>query len=259
MMTSPIAEGRRATAFTVIELLVVMAVIAVMATISVPAVRAISKGNNRVQAANQVRATISQARELARAQHRQVGVVFFEETAKYALPVRGGMTAMQIFVEDYNQAQYPHDPKNTIFVPYSPARSYLPEGIRVAMLNDDVSRGLMNGDEASASVGRTRAILFDAGGKLVTRHGLARPDLAPVNSPGIYPWAMGDWNFTTKGGNPSVGISSPGLFLYDFNEYLAQNIPTDSSGNAQRDAWIKRNSSVILVNASTGGFIQCEQ
>jgi len=256
MMTHATSSARRHAAFTIIELLVVMTVIVILVSISIPAVRAVSVGNSRRQAENQIRAMLVQARSIAIAQHRQTGVVFFEETAKYARPVRGGQTAMQIFIEDYDQAQYTPDPKNTVFVAYSPGRDYLPEGVRVAALNDDVSRGLMNGDEASASLGRTRAILFNAEGKLETRHGLARPDLSPANSPGKYPWAMGDWMFTTKRGSPSVGVSSPGVFIYDAIEYAEQNIPADQSGDIRRDAWIKHHSTVILVNGNTGGLIE---
>jgi prepilin-type N-terminal cleavage/methylation domain-containing protein len=246
---------RRPRAFTLLELLTVIAIIALLTVLTVPAVKALSTDNARVQAAAQVRAALSNARALAIAQHRQAGVVFFDESPKYALPVHGTQTAIQLFVEDYDQSQYAHDSRNTVFVPYSPARDYLPAGLALATLNDDVTRGVTTGAEASASLGRTRAVLFDDQGRMTTRHGLARPDLAPSNSPGVYPWAMGDWLFTTKGGNPSVGISSPGLFLYDPQLYQAQNIPADHSGDAARNSWIKAHATAILLNANTGALL----
>ena len=245
----------RPRAFTLLELLTVIAIIAVLAVITVPAVKGLTSDNTRYQAAAQVRAYLSQARALAIAQHRQAGVVFFDESPKYALPVHGSQTALQLFVEDYDQSQYAHDSRNTVFVPYSPARDYLPAGLAVATLNDDVARGVTTGAEASASLGRTRAVLFDDQGRMTTRHGLARPDLAPSNSPGVYPWAMGDWLFTTKKGDPSIGISSPGIFLYDPQLFQAQNIPADHSGDAARNTWIKANATAILINANTGALL----
>jgi len=244
-------ETRRA--FTLIELLTVIAIITILTAITVPAVKALTADNTRLQAAGQVRAYLSQARAIALAQHRQAGVVFFDETPKYALPVHGDQTAMQLFVEDYDQAQYNPDPRNTVFVALSFARDYLPAGLTVATLNDDVARGVTTGDEASASLGRTRAVLFDVQGRLITRHGLARPDLS--GGAGSYPYALGDWLFTTKKGDPSVGISSPGVFLYDAQEFQAQNIPADHTGDAARGAWIKSHASLVLINANTGALL----
>jgi len=240
-------------AFSLLELLTVIAIIGALSTLASPALRALTRDNSRIQAANQVRAALSQARAIALAQHRQAGVVFFDESPKYAFPVHGTQTALQLFVEDYNQSQYSPDPRNTVFIPFSPARDYLPAGILAATLNDDVARGVTTGDEASTSLGRTRAVLFDAQGRMITRHGLARPDLSGTS--GNYPYALGDWLFTTKKGDPSIGISSPGIFLYDAQDYLTQNIPASHAGDAQRNAWIKNNASAILVNANTGALL----
>jgi prepilin-type N-terminal cleavage/methylation domain-containing protein len=245
-------EGRRA--FTLIELVTVVAIMGAVAALALPAIGALTKDNSRAQAANQVRAYVSLARSLAIAQHRMVGVVFLEETGKYALPVHGGQTAMQLFAEDYEQAGYNCAAGNTVFVAYGPVREYLPAGIRVAALNDDAARGVMTGDEASATVGRTRAVLFDAQGRLITRHGLARPDLGTASA-GAYPWAMGDWNFTTKRGNASLGMSSPGILLYDGMAYEAAHIAPDHSGDGARNAWLKGHANVVLVNANTGALL----
>ena len=249
-----LARAPGSVGFTLLELLTVVAIIALIAALAVPAIGALTRDNSRVQAAHQVRAYFSLARSLAMAQNRLVGVVFFEETSKYALPTHGGQTAMQLFAEDFTQAGYNCTPGNTVFVSYTPARDYLPEGIRVAALKDDLSRGVTTGDEASPSTGHTRAVLFDAQGRMITRHGLARPDLGTA-SPGAYPWAQGDWDFTTKRGDASLGVSSPGIFLYDGEAFAAANIPTDHSGDAARNAWLKSHADVVLVNANTGAML----
>ena len=123
--------------FTLIELLVVIAVIAVLATICLPAVAKLSGDNSRVQSTNQVRALLAQARALAIARNTQAGVVFFHESARYSLPVHGNQVALQIIIADYDQAQYNPLPANTVFVAYSPVRTYLPLGVSLAALNDD--------------------------------------------------------------------------------------------------------------------------
>ena len=198
-------------AFTVIELLVVMAIIAIIATISIPAVRSISKNNDENQAGNIVRSMVSSARAIAIAQHRMAGVVFFEETANYSRPVNSSQTAMQIFVEDFNPPAAANGV--TVFVYYSTARQYLPNGIKLATLSDNMvagGSGINMAENNNASVNRTRAILFDSNGQLVTRFGLATYDPGPGGSnQGQYPTAFGDWRFLTPAGRFPDGLGIP--------------------------------------------------
>jgi prepilin-type N-terminal cleavage/methylation domain-containing protein len=247
---------RACRAFTLIELLTVAAIIGILTAMSMPAVSAMSKSNDRAQAVNQVRAMLSHARGLALSQNRQVGVVFFRETSKHALPAHGNQIALQIFVEEYDQTTTPaKNPRNTLFQPASPAREYLPVGIGVAALNDQVTKGVINGD---SSGGNTLAILFDAGGRMITRHGVARRDLSGPYTPGQYPYAIADWHFATQGtdnpksDNSSDGISSPGLFLYDNEAYRAATLKPGADGDAARNQWVKAHSTVIVINANTG-------
>jgi prepilin-type N-terminal cleavage/methylation domain-containing protein len=257
----PTCRTRRAQpGFSIIELLVVMVIIAILASLALPAVKAVTRDNSAAQAKNQIRAMISQARSIAMAEHRQAGVVFFRETVRFAMPVHADQVAMQIFVEDFDQVTAtPKNPKNTLFKQYSMARNYLPKGIAVAALNDHITdkkiKGVITED---SSGGHNLAILFDPSGRMITRHGVARRNRPSSGTPGTYPWAMGDWNFPSQGtvnsDNSSEGISSPGIFLYDRDEYLAQNIPDGADGDEKRDAWIKAHASVILVNPNTGSF-----
>ena len=63
----------------------------------------------------------------------------------------------------------------------------------------------------------------------------------------------GDWNFLVLGGYAPNGTtdaqSSPGFFLFNKAEYDAQPA-------ANRITWLKRNATVVIVNANTGGVLR---
>ena len=127
----PGLSGRARSAFTLIELMVVIGIIVILATLSVPTVRALTQNNSRAQAANQVRAMLSHARSLAVAQHRSVGVVFFEESAQYAgTGLHPNQTAMQLFAAEFDQGPYNPLPGTTVFTKVSNERDYLPAGVK---------------------------------------------------------------------------------------------------------------------------------
>jgi len=242
--------------FTLIELLTVMLILSIIAALTLPAVKSLTKSNDQSQATNLVRSVIASARSIAVSQHRMAGVVFFEETPTYSRPANANQTAMQIFVEDYNQAQYMPAAGVVYFIYYSTARQYLPGGVKLATLSDVETNGGISLAENGDNTQTTRAILFDANGELTMRGGLAAPALlvAPNNVPGTYPQAFADWKF---GNAPSVtnAYSSPGFFLYSKTDYDAKGF--GATGNdAARAAWLKQNADVIIVNANTGNIIR---
>ncbi len=248
--TNPIRER----AFTLMELLVVIAIIGILVGITVPTVKNLTKSNDQSQAVNLIRAFISSARGIAVSQHRMAGVVFFEETGQYSRPVNSGQTAMQLFVEDYNQ-NYPTIVNGaTVFVTYSSQRQYLPSNIKLAALNE--GGGTFTGENTSTAA--ARAILFDSNGQLLLRSGLATP--IPAGAPGTYPQAYGDWNFIfpdfkTVAGVAGNAFSSPGFFIYNKSDYDDQGLNQSSATDLARAAWIRQNSDVVTVNGFTGGVI----
>ena len=161
---------------------------------------------------------------------------------------------MQLAIADADQsnttmggAKYPGmNPGMTVFLPYS-AREYLPTGVKVATLTDSVAQSLATGDTTL----RTRAIVFDPTGQMVLRNGLARGTLSGVA--GSITKIVGDWNFADwSAGALANGVSSPGVLVYDGNQYAAQAFTTDSS----RISWLKKNSDILIVNAYTGNVIR---
>lgn len=247
----PALRGR---GFTLIELLAVIGIIILLVGLSIPAIKSLSKSNDNSQAVNLVRSMITNARSIAISQHRPAGVVFFEETPTYSMPVNGGQTAMQIFVENYGQTNSAAG--ITEYTYYSSTRQYLPAGIRLAALTDIAAASVETGDATSSRP--ARAILFDANGELVLRGGLGTAmATGPVPATGKYPQAYGDWGFVNRSsgllwsGAAGNAYSSPGFFLYNKAEFDAQ--PTDP---LVRAAWLKKNAGVVIVNGNTGGVLR---
>jgi prepilin-type N-terminal cleavage/methylation domain-containing protein len=240
---------RELRAFTLIELLTVVAIIGILTAISMPAVRSLGKNNDQSQGANLVRSMISTARSIAISQHRMAGVVFFEETSKYSMPVHGGQTAMQLIVEEFNQGTFTAPGAGmTGFSYYNTGRQYLPAGVKLAALTDASGTNVETGDAAA------RCILFDANGQLIMLKGLATYDPSASTKAGEYPTAFGDWKFLLPNGKlldnttPKVApASSPGFFLYNKSEYEAAK---------DKITWLKKNSTVIIVNGNTGGVLR---
>jgi prepilin-type N-terminal cleavage/methylation domain-containing protein len=253
------------SAFTLIELIVVISIIVILSAIAVPAIKNLTKSNDTSQAANLVRTMIAQARTIAVSQHRMAGVVFFEETATYSRPVNTDETAMQLFVEAYNQSSYaPVASGLTVFVSYSAERQYLPAGIKLATLSDNID--IINTSENSSVSNTTRAIVFDSNGQIINYAGLATPDPAVGSTnPGEYPKAYGDWNFLKPNGANAAGntpnpkpSSSPAFFLYnksEFDEQAAAFAASPGPDKARAD-WLKQHADVIVVNAYTGTVIR---
>jgi prepilin-type N-terminal cleavage/methylation domain-containing protein len=267
----------RRSAFTLIELIVVISIIVILSAIAVPAIKNLTKSNDTSQAANLVRTMIAQARTIAISQHRVAGVVFFEETAANSLPVNAGQTAMQLFVEDYNQRRmlpgdgtdtveyrvtpptriFPADNQCLVVVSFSSERQYLPSGIKLATLSDDAANvgNINTAENTTANANTCRAILFDANGQLITRGGLVTPDPG-TGTPGTYPKAYGDWRFLKPAdatvANYLKATSSPGFFLYNKADFDAQSFANDSA----RALWLKQHADVVIVNAYTGTVIR---
>ncbi len=97
---SGIAGGSsQASAFTLVEMLVVISIILVVAVVALPAVNSLSKSASRRSAASQVMAALDQARTQAIAQAANCYFVFADDDAK--LPESYRYRAYAVFQETY--------------------------------------------------------------------------------------------------------------------------------------------------------------
>jgi len=260
-------NDRVRSGFTLVELLVVVAIILIVLGIGAPTLKSMMRGNGQVQAQNAIRAYLATARSVAISQHRQAGVIFFEESAKY-LPhgkPRYGQTVMQLIVEDPDQTTATHGPiasGNTVFTYYSRDREYLPAEISVAVLNDSSARQVTS--ETIMGTSNARIILFDANGQLVLRNGVMRPreGTEPGKNEDIYPYAYGDWiRGTTESavvGRPdgvnSQSVSSPAILIYNGRAFRDSTKTSDT--DEKKSDWILENADIMVINAYTGSLIR---
>ncbi len=75
---SPMGNPRR-SAFSLIELLVVMVIIAILMTLLVPAIRGLSEGINMTGASEEISAAVSLAHQRASTFNRQVAIRFYRD------------------------------------------------------------------------------------------------------------------------------------------------------------------------------------
>ena len=244
--------------------MVVVAIVVILAAVSIPAIMSLTKNNAQAQAVNQIRAMLSYARSIAVSQQRRAGVVFINETLQFSSPVNSSQTAMQIFVEDYNQAPYYSAGQNVATIGFtylSADRQYLPPGIRIGTISQGSggAESLNTGDNGTTAQQKVRAILFDGNGQMIIQNSMATAN--PTGSPGTYPMAFGDWQFTnpanTGAANNMVNATSaPAIMVFNQNDYLQQGFPNTAAGDILRTAWIEQHADVLVINPYTGSPIR---
>ena len=296
-MTRPFATIRSSTlrkamAFTLIELMVVIGIIVLMMTILVLGTRAMTEGNSIAQANNVVAAYLSNARAVAMQRGGYAGVAFFEDPAYKA------QTAMRIVVSD------PSMQTGTNLIPLRADLNYdiqyLPRDMNVGVL-DGAAGGVaafrIPGEGAANDTNRylqSRVVLFDANGREIVRDGLTSTmryaSLTYVSGNTYY---RGDivaevvgsdincyvcladstatdpstdttgliWHKELLGlfaytGGEGYGRSSPALVLYDAIAFRSANgDPGDVGFNAvTANTWLQQNGKLVTVNAYTGSL-----
>ncbi len=279
-------ERQRRAAFTLVELLTVIAIMVIVAAISIPAFAVMFAGNNMVQAKNQLSAAVAGARTLAIENHTEVALIFFEEP---------GHTAETAYAyEQLSPGQGGQGTGTTQYFQPMPQESvqYLPKGVYVATLvgtaqsdgigNNNADNGFamppqpgpnISGTSASVTQPNTvpaptsgspspttaaplRAIVFDGDGHLVIVNSMITQEPEQIDQPGTttaITWWNGIGTGTPNNGE-YFGPSAPGFVLYQPGNWpnpLQVGGVTVSPGTYLAD-----NSDITMISTYTGNVIQ---
>ena len=280
-LLTPNSSGKsRRAAFTMVELLTVLAIMVIVAAISIPAFAAIFAGNNMVQAKNQLSVAVAGARTLAIQNHTDVALIFFEEP---------GHTGESAYAYEQASSGQSGSPSATTYFQPMPQESvqYLPKGVYIATLvGTSNSYGVYNSDTGfavppqqlpaiaggvatvyqpnSSAVGSNqaaplRAIVFDGNGHLAILSSMVLQEPEQIDQPGTtnpVTWWTGIGTGTTKTGE-AFGPSAPGFVLYEPANW-PNPLPNDPSTGAPYTpgAYLAANSDITMVSTYTGNVIQ---
>jgi len=223
---------RRSSAFTLLELLVVMAIIIIILAITFPAYRTLTSGNNKREAVNAISAQVAAARSLALSSQRQVGLLFYEDPQTNS---QSFMVLVQAVQNVNNGTEFGAIPERSPIA--------LPRYIKIANLSaTSASVNYLN--ESSAAAQRLRILVFNEKGQPIIRSGFLAYD-ADNNSNSRSArsvWGLGNG-----------GASSMSLAVYDVNEFNEATAGLDDAGRAN---WLLNYTDLITLHPYTGTVIR---
>ena len=274
-----VSRQRRRAAFTLVELLTVIAIMVIIAAVSIPAFAALFANNNMVQAQNQLSAAIAETRSLALQNHTEVALIFFEE------PGHTDETAFAYEQESPGQGGQGATGITQYFQPI-PQQSvqYLPKGVYVATLVGTAnSEGINNADNGFAlppqqspaidaagtatnfnqpnnntnsQAAPLEAIVFDGNGHLVIVNSMITQPPEQIDQPANANATITWWNGPVASSSTTnyFGPSSPGFVLYEPANWPN---PLQVGGvTVTPGAYLAANSDVTMVSTYTGNVVQ---
>jgi|GEM_PF-1744876 len=229
-----IGHGIRRGAFTLLELLVVMAIVLIILAVSFPAYQRIMTGNNRKEAINSISVQVAAARSLALASQRETGLLFYEDPANRR---QTAMVLVQALQTTANGTEYGG------IADRSPV--LLPAHVKVATLSAGTA-GPSFQHEGNSGGGSLRIILFDEQGGAVIRDSLRGFKLGQPGDPRA---AQAAWNLGDPSATSTTGGSTLALVVYDAAAWTEE---TAGMSADERSQWLMGNTDMITVHPYTG-------
>ncbi len=226
---------RAPRAFTLIELMVVVAIIVILTAITLPAVKALTQGNSQKQAVNLVSALLANARGVAITSHKPAGLLFYED------PSSKSQTAAQVVIASTITLTTSAAPAINIIRAPSQAAQMLPYGVKIGTLANSNSTFFNTGDAFTL---HGRIILFDENGQLLLQNNLSR-------DPNLTDAAAVAWNLSSD-------YSAPAIVIYDGNALQAalQSGQIASNSGANLFPWLQQHADILVINPYTGTIIR---
>lgn len=237
----------RATAFTLVELLIVMAIIILILVVAIPAYNAITGSRSIESAENQVSSFLGVVRSDALSLQEPRGAVFFED------PGTRRITMVEVFIQPKAAAST----ANILALVNGRDEAVLPNGVGLQCVPTDTNPANSQDPTPPLSNGPQRyrwrqfgVVLFDGNGRL-----LIQDYRLPATS------TTGDLGKRLAGAlhqatDPTVtipmpfnGISTIGIALFDGGTY--GSLPADA-----QPAWLEQNAVPYLINRYSGSLLR---
>lgn len=250
---------RRATGFSLIELLVVVGIIILVLAIAFPFYQKLGRDNAKMHAMNAITMQLAAARATALATQRQAGLLFYED------PKDTNQT-MMVHIQAITNTSDSSSLPCTLFgtVPNQPPIP-LPRFIRVAtpnLLGAAATAGAQAStpnlvvEDAANAAARLRVVLFNERGQLLIRNGIAGYNLDVSTDARA---ARSCWNVGSASSSTALFGSTAGLVVYDYNEYMdaTRNAgATEDDRIRARSSWLMQYADPIGINHVTGMVIR---
>lgn len=234
-VSRPPAGARRQRAFTLNELLVVIALAVLVMALAVPAFNAITGSRTLESAENQISSFLASTRAQAIGLQEPRGVIFFED-------VSGQVTLAQVYFP-------PELTRPAIDLVGTSDELSLPIGIGL--------QGVPNGTGTAYPWNAYAVIMFDGEGRLMqdgvrVHSPSSLYDRLPANAPLNVVRTKLSAPLASNVVPPADQTTNIGFVLYDKPAYEQQ------ADNAAKDTWMKENAVPFLINRYNGTLLRGE-
>lgn len=268
-MSKKANQQRNLAAFTIVELLTVIAIIAIMVSLTVPATSNMVKSHRQAAAKNLIRSAMAQAQAYAVKERKYAGLRFQKDGAgqQYILLVENKTITI---IDGSNYDAWNDYLLKDLYTPVDNIQPMtLPVGLAVMPTYRDPLEIDYNGDGlldyVELAAATTFCVIFDPSGLLATKPAQCGPRIPDMATDYATYASQNDTIFENPANPPSEGLPLPGdeIKLDPANVKLSQTgvflyEPKVLEGLPEAERWdyVFNPLEPMLINIYTGGFIE---